>query len=160
MIIIIVKWDLEIERVKSLLLIAVTLLHLISSCGEVRCCSRDAPLKEMAVSVMLILWYIVFAYKVYFFLFVLKDLIQVQSGQLAHHLKKVIAHCTKHVYKCKVRNSDCSDWNRSVLGNYFFPYNLLHPLILRSYKHLNSPYKITPESNIKVTRIKETITNY
>ena len=55
---------------------------------------------------MLILWYIVFAYKVYFFLFVLKDLIQVQSGQLAHHLKKVIAHCTKHVYKCKVRNSD------------------------------------------------------
>ena len=60
----------------------------------------------MAVSVMLILWYIVFAYKVYFFLFVLKDLIQVQSGQLAHHLKKVIAHCTKHVYKCKVRNSD------------------------------------------------------
>ena len=71
-----------------------------------RCCSRDAPLKVMAVSVMLILRYIVFAYKVYFFLFVLKDLIQVQSGQLAHHLKKVIAHCTKHVYKCKVRNSD------------------------------------------------------
>lgn len=31
-----------------------------------------------------------------------KDLIQVQSGQLAHHLKKIIAHCTKHVYKCKV----------------------------------------------------------
>ena len=60
----------------------------------------------MAVSVMLILWYIVFAYKVSFFLFVLKDLIQVQSGQLAHHLKKVIAHCTKHVYKCKVRNPD------------------------------------------------------
>ncbi|XP_027041520.1 uncharacterized protein LOC113669648 [Pocillopora damicornis] len=32
----------------------------------------------------------------------LLDLIQVQSGQLAHHLKKVIAHCTKHVYKCKL----------------------------------------------------------
>ena len=61
---------------------------------------------------MLILWYIVFTYKVFgstkftFFKFVFKDLIQVQSGQLAHHLKKVIAHCTKHVYKCKVRNSD------------------------------------------------------
>lgn len=32
----------------------------------------------------------------------LLDLIQVQSGQLAHHLKKIIAHCTKHVYKCKL----------------------------------------------------------
>ena len=32
----------------------------------------------------------------------LQDLIQVQSGQMAHHLKKIIAHCTKHVYKCKV----------------------------------------------------------
>ena len=31
-----------------------------------------------------------------------QDLIQVQSGQLSHHLKKIIAHCTKHVYKCKV----------------------------------------------------------
>ena len=56
---------------KGLLLIAVT-LHLISSCGEVWCCSRDAPLKEMAVSVMLILWYIVFAYKVYFFFICVK----------------------------------------------------------------------------------------
>lgn len=32
----------------------------------------------------------------------LLDLIQVQTGQLAHHLKKIISHCTKHVYKCKL----------------------------------------------------------
>lgn len=32
----------------------------------------------------------------------LLDLTQVQSGQLAQHLKKIIAHCTKHVYKCKL----------------------------------------------------------
>ncbi|XP_032227359.1 sorting nexin-29 isoform X2 [Nematostella vectensis] len=30
----------------------------------------------------------------------LLDLIQTQSGQLAHHLKKIIGQCTKHVYKC------------------------------------------------------------
>ncbi|XP_066911215.1 pleckstrin homology domain-containing family M member 1-like [Clytia hemisphaerica] len=30
----------------------------------------------------------------------LLDLIQVHSGQLSHHLKKVIAQFTKHIYKC------------------------------------------------------------
>ena len=35
-------------------------------------------------------------------IFFSQDLVQVQSGQLAHHLKKIVSHCTKHVYKCKV----------------------------------------------------------
>ena len=33
------------------------------------------------------------------------------------------------------------------------------PLTLKSDNHQISPYNITPESNIKVTRIKEMITN-
>ena len=35
----------------------------------------------------------------------------------------------------------------------------LNPLTLKSGQPLISPYNITPESNIKVTRIKEMITN-
>ena len=35
----------------------------------------------------------------------------------------------------------------------------LHPLTPEHDKHLISPNSIPPESNIKVTRIKETITN-
>ena len=35
----------------------------------------------------------------------------------------------------------------------------LNPLHLKSDKHLISPNRISPESNIKVTRIKEMITN-
>ena len=31
-----------------------------------------------------------------------KDLIQVHSGQLRHHLKKIISFCKKHVYGCEV----------------------------------------------------------
>ena len=34
-----------------------------------------------------------------------------------------------------------------------------NPLAPTSDKHLNSPYIITPESNMKVTRIEEVITN-
>ena len=130
-----------------------------------RCFSRDAPLKVMAVSVMLILWYIVFAYKVFSsikFTFFLNLYLRIWFKCnldswliiLKRSLPTVQSMCTS------VRWEILTDWNRSVLGNYFFPYNLLHPLILRSDQHLNSPYKISPESNIKVTRIKETITNY
>ena len=36
----------------------------------------------------------------------------------------------------------------------------LNPFTPTSDKHLNSPYKITPKSNIEVTRIKEMIINY
>ena len=39
------------------------------------------------------------------------------------------------------------------------PCNSLNPLIPESDQHLISPYNITPESNIKVMRIKEMITN-
>ena len=35
-----------------------------------------------------------------------------------------------------------------------------NPLIPESDKHLISPYNITPESNIKVMRIKEMTTNW
>ena len=35
---------------------------------------------------------------------------------------------------------------------------LLNPLTLKSDKHLISPFNITPESHIKVMRIKEMIT--
>ena len=35
----------------------------------------------------------------------------------------------------------------------------LNPLTPKSDQHLISPYNITPESNIKVMRIKEMITN-
>ena len=38
--------------------------------------------------------------------------------------------------------------------------NTLNPLSSKGDKHLNSPYKINLESNIKVTRIREIITNY
>ena len=31
-----------------------------------------------------------------------KDLIQVNSGQLQHYLKKIISFCKKHVYGCEV----------------------------------------------------------
>ena len=37
-------------------------------------------------------------------------------------------------------------------------YLALNPFTLKSDKHLISPYNITPESHIKVTRIKEMIT--
>ena len=37
--------------------------------------------------------------------------------------------------------------------------NLLNPLICKSDQHLISPKNITSESNSKVTRIKEMITN-
>ena len=36
----------------------------------------------------------------------------------------------------------------------------LSPLISQSDQHLISPYIITPESHIKIMRIKEMITNY
>ena len=41
----------------------------------------------------------------------------------------------------------------------FFAEAYSNPLTLRSDVHLISPYNITPESNIKVKRIKEMITN-
>ena len=47
---------------------------------------------------------------------------------------------------------------RSVIGpeNSRDPLNLLNP---KSDQHLISPYNITPESHMKVTRIKKMITN-
>ena len=36
---------------------------------------------------------------------------------------------------------------------------IINPLTLKSYWHLISPYNITSESNIKVVRIREMITN-
>ena len=36
---------------------------------------------------------------------------------------------------------------------------IINPLTLKRYWHLISPYNITPESNIKVVRIREMITN-
>ena len=36
---------------------------------------------------------------------------------------------------------------------------IINPLTVKSYWHLISPYNITPESNIKVVRIREMITN-
>ena len=36
---------------------------------------------------------------------------------------------------------------------------IINSLTLKSYWHLISPYNITPESNIKVVRIREMITN-
>ena len=47
---------------------------------------------------------------------------------------------------------------RSVIGpeNSRDPLNLLNP---KSDQHLISPYHITPESHMKVTRIKKMITN-
>ena len=40
----------------------------------------------------------------------------------------------------------------------FYGYSVIDPLILESDQHLISPYNITPESHIKVMRIKEMIT--
>ena len=40
-----------------------------------------------------------------------------------------------------------------------FNHGTLNPLIPKSDKHLISPYNITTESNFKVMRIKEMITN-
>ena len=36
---------------------------------------------------------------------------------------------------------------------------IINPLTVKSYWHLISPYNITPESNIKVVKIREMITN-
>ena len=36
---------------------------------------------------------------------------------------------------------------------------IVNPLTVKSYWHLISPYNITPESNIKVVKIREMITN-
>ena len=41
---------------------------------------------------------------------------------------------------------------------YFSSHSCLNPLIPESDLHLISPFNITPESNIKVMRIKEMIT--
>ena len=48
----------------------------------------------------------------------------------------------------------------SYKKNFNFVYcQSISPLITKSDQHLSSPYKKTPESRIKVTRIKEIITN-
>ena len=48
------------------------------------------------------------------------------------------------------------NWRKKIQ----FPFCARHlnPLLPKSDKHLISPYNITPESNINVTRIKEMIT--
>ena len=43
--------------------------------------------------------------------------------------------------------------------SFHFVQDILTLCYLKSDKHLISPYNITPESNINVTRIKEMITN-
>ena len=39
------------------------------------------------------------------------------------------------------------------------PFIYVNPLTVKNDKHLISPYSIAPKSNVKVTRIKEMITN-
>ena len=49
----------------------------------------------------------------------------------------------------------------SYKKNFHFGYcQSISPLITKSDQHLSSPYNKTPESRIKVTRIKEIITNW
>ena len=48
----------------------------------------------------------------------------------------------------------------SYKKNFHFGYcQSISPLITKSDQHLSSPYNKTPESRIKVTRIKEIISN-
>ena len=49
-----------------------------------------------------------------------------------------------------------SSWETNKNSGLF---HLLNPLTPKSDQHLISPYNITPESNIKVMRVKQMITN-
>ena len=49
-----------------------------------------------------------------------------------------------------------SSWETNENSGLF---HILNPLTPKSDQHLISPYNITPESNIKVTRVKQMITN-
>ena len=49
-----------------------------------------------------------------------------------------------------------SSWETNENSGLF---HILNPLTPKSDQHLISPYNITPESNIKVMRVKQMITN-
>ena len=71
----------------------------------------------------------------------------------------MIFMCDHVITECKY-NWSIFDWQENLLiSTLFSMISWIIPLTLKSDQLLISPYNITPESNIKVTRIKEMITN-
>ena len=58
----------------------------------------------------------------------------------------------------EIFTKDPVDWRKSGWVVAEMDYLAFNPFTLKSDKHLISPYNITPESHIKVMRIKEMIT--